>query len=147
MHANVWIAPSLCIFSWTENSLCVSTLPSILEAEYKMCDAIKQTESEVEKWSIRFFFCFVFWHFLLRYYVSFNFVKTPCRLSYWFKIYEQLKRCKNNKKKKTYLLCLTISQNQYLRVATHFAWSHHICILTDLTSFCIVSTALLSCLC
>ncbi len=28
--------------------------------------------------------------------------------------------------KRTYFLCLSLSPNQYLRVPTHFAWSHHI---------------------
>ena len=45
-----------------------------------ICDAIKQNESEVEK----FIFFLFFWHFLLVDYLSFKLVKTLWRLSNWF---------------------------------------------------------------
>ena len=57
-----------------------------------ICDAIKQNESEVEKYD----FC----HFLLGYYLGFNLVKTPQRLGNWFQRYKQLKDWTNNKKQK-----------------------------------------------
>ena len=44
-----------------------------------VCDAIKQNESEVEKNQN-----FIFWHLQFAYYLSFNLVKTPWRLGYWF---------------------------------------------------------------
>ena len=58
----------------------------------KICDAIKQNESEVEKYD--------FWHFLLGYYLGFNLVKPLQRLVNWFQRYKQLKDSTNNKKQK-----------------------------------------------
>ena len=47
-----------------------------------------------------FFFCFVFWHFLLVYYLGFNLVKTLWRLRNWFSRNSSLSDYKNNKKQK-----------------------------------------------
>ena len=81
------------------------------------------------KWK---FFCFVFfcfWHFLLRYYISFNlvktWVKTLWRLGNWF-LRNSTWVIAHQWKTRNYLLCLVISLNQYLRVLTHFAWLYHI---------------------
>ena len=81
----------------------------------------RKTGSEVKK--VIFFPL----HFLLGYYLSFTLMKTPWRLGNWFSRYRIFNSCKDNRKERTYLLCLAISLNQYLQVQTHFAWSHHKC--------------------
>ncbi len=53
--------------------------------------------------------------------------KTSLKLDMPFYIYDLLKDCQNNRKQKDlFPLFGSISKSQYLRVPTHFAWSHHI---------------------
>ena len=53
--------------------------------------------------------------------------KTPLKLVNCFQRYEQLKDAKNNRKQNTFSpLFGSILKNQYSRLPTDFAWSHHI---------------------
>ena len=58
-----------------------------------ICDAIKQNESEVEKYD---FYKLAFWHFLLGYCLGFNLLKTPQRLGNWFQRHKLLMDLTNN---------------------------------------------------
>ena len=107
---------------WFSNRFCSGSYHFILKWGWqyflkKNCGAIKQNESEVENMISDFLaFSISSW---LGYCFGFVGENSTINTNSWKT--EQIIRNKRNSR-----LCLAVSWKQYLRVPTHFAWSHNV---------------------